>query len=95
MICAKVLRLRSPHQLATRRVGTVLVGRAAPQGIAAGSPIIRASKLTDLATAVKRADVIVILVAHNKFRSLDRGAVASKVVVDVVGLLTMMMLDEA
>jgi UDP-N-acetyl-D-mannosaminuronic acid dehydrogenase len=44
-------------------------------------------QLTDLATAVKRADVIGILVAHNKFRSLDRGAVASKVVVDTVGLL--------
>lgn len=51
--------------------------------------------MTDLASAVKRADVIVILVAHNKFRALDRGAVASKVVIDVVGLLTMMMLDEA
>jgi UDP-N-acetyl-D-mannosaminuronic acid dehydrogenase len=44
-------------------------------------------QLTDLNTAVKRADIIGILVAHNKFRSLDRGAVASKIVVDTVGLL--------
>jgi UDP-N-acetyl-D-mannosaminuronic acid dehydrogenase len=40
-----------------------------------------------MTTAVKRADILGILVGHNKFRSLDRGAVASKIVVDTVGLL--------
>jgi UDP-N-acetyl-D-mannosaminuronate dehydrogenase len=42
----------------------------------------------DVQTAVSRADVVGILVAHNHFRSLDRGAVASKAVVDTVGLLS-------
>jgi UDP-N-acetyl-D-mannosaminuronic acid dehydrogenase len=50
-------------------------------------------ELTELAPAIKAADVVAILVAHNKFRALDRAALASKVVIDTVGFLTV--LDEA
>jgi len=74
-------------KVASQRVGTVLAVephlRELPPPLA-NYPGVR---LTDLTTAVKRADIVGILVAHNKFRSLDRGAVASKVVVDTVGLL--------
>ncbi|HAY05735.1 MAG TPA: UDP-N-acetyl-D-mannosamine dehydrogenase, partial [Hyphomonas sp.] len=37
--------------------------------------------------AIAAADVVAILVAHSKFRNADRAALASKVVIDTVGLL--------
>ncbi len=87
--------LEIAHQLATRRVGKLLIVEPHLKELPCRLANYPNLEMTDLASAVKRADVIVILVAHNKFRALDRGAVASKVVIDVVGLLTMMMLDEA
>jgi UDP-N-acetyl-D-mannosaminuronic acid dehydrogenase len=74
-------------KVAARRVGTVLA--VEPHLTELPPPLANypGVQLTDLATAVRRADIIAVLVAHNKFRSLDRGAVASKIVVDTVGLL--------
>ncbi len=95
MICARSPALEIAHQLATRRVGKLLIVEPHLKELPCRLANYPNLEMTDLASAVKRADVIVILVAHNKFRALDRGAVASKVVIDVVGLLTMMMLDEA
>jgi UDP-N-acetyl-D-mannosaminuronic acid dehydrogenase len=74
-------------KVASRRVGTVLAVEPHLRELPPPLANYPGVQLTDLATAVKRADVVGILVAHNKFRSLDRGAVASKVVVDTVGLL--------
>jgi UDP-N-acetyl-D-mannosaminuronic acid dehydrogenase len=80
-------------KVAARRAGTVLAVEPHLRELPAPLANYPGVQLTDLATAVRRADVVGILVAHNKFRSLDRGAVASKVVVDTVGLLAG--LDEA
>jgi UDP-N-acetyl-D-mannosaminuronic acid dehydrogenase len=74
-------------KVASRRLGTVLVVEPHLRELPPPLANYPSVQLTDLATAVKRADVLGILVGHNKFRSLDRGAVASKVVVDTVGLL--------
>jgi len=49
-----------------------------------GLPGVEASSLDE---AVAQADIVVILVAHNRFRKLDRGAFGHKVVIDTVGLL--------
>lgn len=80
-------------ELAERGVGRLLVAepyvKALPPGLA-DNPLV---ELVDVASAIARADVVGILVAHNRFRGLDRGAVASKVVVDTVGLLST--LDDA
>lgn len=74
-------------KVASRRVGTVLA--VEPHLSELPPPLANhpGVQLTDLATAVQRSDIIGVLVAHNRFRSLDRGAVASKIVVDTVGLL--------
>ncbi len=74
-------------RVASRRVGTVLAVEPHLRELPPPLANYPGVQLTDLATAVKRADIVGILVGHNKFRSLDRGAVASKVVVDTVGLL--------
>lgn len=80
-------------KVASRRVATVLAVEPHLRELPPPLANYPGVQLTDLATAVKRADIIGILVAHNKFRSLDRGAVAAKIVVDTVGLLAG--LDEA
>jgi UDP-N-acetyl-D-mannosaminuronic acid dehydrogenase len=73
--------------VAERRIGTVLAVEPHLNEIPLALANYPGVKLTDLTTAVRRADILAILVAHDKFRSLDRGAVASKIVVDTVGLL--------
>lgn len=79
--------------LARRRAGTLLIAEPYLPALPPGFADNRCVELVDMQTAVSRADVVGILVAHNHFRSLDRGAVASKVVVDTVGLLSS--LDDA
>jgi UDP-N-acetyl-D-mannosaminuronic acid dehydrogenase len=74
-------------KIASRRAGIVLAVEPHLKELPPPLANYPGVQLTDLATAVRRADIIGILVAHNKFRSLDRGAVASKIVVDTVGLL--------
>ena len=74
-------------KVASRRVGTVLAVEPHLRELPPPLANYPGVQLTDLATAVRRADIVGILVAHNKFRSLDRGAVAAKIVVDTVGLL--------
>jgi UDP-N-acetyl-D-mannosaminuronic acid dehydrogenase len=44
-------------------------------------------ELMTLNDAVAAADVVAVLVAHDRFRNLNRGAVSAKIVVDAVGLL--------
>jgi UDP-N-acetyl-D-mannosaminuronic acid dehydrogenase len=79
--------LEIARAVAERRIGTVLAVEPHLNEIPRALANYPGVKLTDLSTAVKRADILAILVAHDKFRSLDRGAVASKIVVDTVGLL--------
>jgi len=74
-------------KVAARRVGTVLAVEPHLSELPAPLANYPGVQLVDMATAVRRADIVGVLVAHNKFRSLDRGAVASKIVVDTVGLL--------
>ena len=74
-------------KVASRRVATVLAVEPHLRELPPPLANYPGVQLTDLATAVKRADIVGILVAHNKFRLLDRGAVAAKIVVDTVGLL--------
>lgn len=73
--------------LADRHVGRLLVAEPnisrLPDELA-GRPDVA---LVDCAAAVAEADLVVILVAHSKFRMIDRAALASRVVVDTVGLL--------
>lgn len=73
--------------LAHRGVGRLLIVEpnieALPVGLA-GHPGV---EFVDHHTAIAQADVIAILVAHSKFRNADRAALASKVVIDTVGLL--------
>jgi UDP-N-acetyl-D-mannosaminuronic acid dehydrogenase len=73
--------------VAERRIGTVLAVEPHLTELPLALANYPGVKLTELSTAVKRADIIAVLVAHDKFRSLDRGALASKVVVDTVGLM--------
>jgi UDP-N-acetyl-D-mannosaminuronic acid dehydrogenase len=79
--------LEIASRIASRRIGTVLAVEPHLKELPPELANYPGVHLTDLNTAVKRADIVGILVAHNKFRSLDRGAVASKIVVDTVGLL--------
>ncbi|HRK23753.1 MAG TPA: UDP-N-acetyl-D-mannosamine dehydrogenase [Beijerinckiaceae bacterium] len=79
--------LRIAEDLAERNVGRLLIVEpnieALPKGLA-GKPNVT---LADHHTAVADADVVAILVGHSKFRNVDRAALASKVVIDTVGLL--------
>jgi UDP-N-acetyl-D-mannosaminuronic acid dehydrogenase len=79
--------LEIARKIASRRIGTVLAVEPHLNELPEELANYPGVQLTDMTTAVKRADIIGILVGHNKFRSLDRGAVASKIVVDTVGLL--------
>jgi len=79
--------LEIARKIASRRIGTVLAVEPHLDELPEELANYQGVQLTDLTTAVKRADIIGILVGHNKFRSLDRGAAASKIVVDTVGLL--------
>jgi UDP-N-acetyl-D-mannosaminuronic acid dehydrogenase len=74
-------------KVASRRVGTVLAVEPHLDELPPQLANYPGVQLTDLATAVERADIVGILVAHDKFRTLNRDTVASKVVVDTVGLL--------
>lgn len=42
--------------------------------------------LSDYPTAIEKADIIVLLVAHNEFLSLDHNVLPSKTVIDTVGV---------
>jgi UDP-N-acetyl-D-mannosaminuronic acid dehydrogenase len=79
--------LEIARTLADRAIGRLLVVEpnitALPESLA-GRPNV---ELTEFGAAVAEADIVAILVAHSKFRNVDRAALASRVVVDTVGLL--------
>ncbi|WP_406856315.1 UDP-N-acetyl-D-mannosamine dehydrogenase [Alsobacter sp. KACC 23698] len=79
--------LEIARNLADRRIGRLLVVEPnianLPEALA-GRPDV---ELTEFGAAVAEADIVAILVAHSKFRNIDRAALASRVVVDTVGLL--------
>lgn len=81
--------LQVVRDLARRRVGRLLVVdphiRDMPDDLTHLDHVETAS----LPDAVRRADLIAVLVAHNCFRNLDRGAVTGKVVFDTAGLFTL------
>lgn len=75
------------RELAGRNLGRLMIVEPHMDGLPddlAGLPLVEASALDE---AVAQADIVVILVAHNRFRKLDRGAFGHKVVIDTVGLL--------
>lgn len=80
--------LEIAHELATKRLGKLMIVEPHLDELPCRLGNYPGIEMTDLARAVKAADVVVILVAHNQFRALNRGAVASKVVIDAVGMLT-------
>ncbi len=79
--------LEIAHILAERKLGRLLIVEPniehLPKGLA-GLPNV---EFVDHHEAVAEADVVAILVSHSKFRNVDRAALASKVVIDTVGLL--------
>lgn len=79
--------LKIAADLAERNVGRLLIVEPnieeLPKALR-GKPGV---ELVDHHLAVAEADVVTILVAHSKFRNVDRAALASKVVIDTVGLL--------
>jgi UDP-N-acetyl-D-mannosaminuronic acid dehydrogenase len=79
--------LEIAYELARGRIGKLLIVEPHLKELPCKLANLPGLEMTSLLDAIKRADVVAILVAHNKFRMLDRGAVASKIVVDVVGLL--------
>ncbi|MHB8648249.1 MAG: nucleotide sugar dehydrogenase, partial [Thermomicrobiales bacterium] len=79
--------LEIARDLAARRAGKLLLVEPHLKSLPCSLGNYPDVELTDLWSAVKRADLVAILVAHDKFRTLDRGSLASKVVIDTVGLL--------
>lgn len=79
--------LQVARDLAQRDLGHLMIVEphveALPSGLS-GRPNVEFASLN---AAVGQADIVVILVAHNRFRGLDRGALGHKIVIDAVGLL--------
>ena len=79
--------LKIAIDLAERNLGRLLIVEpnieTLPKGLAGKANV----ELVDHHQAVAEADVVSILVAHSMFRNVDRAALASKVVIDTVGLL--------
>ena len=73
--------------LADRRIGQLMIVEPhvpeLPEGLSDRTNV----ELMSLNDAVAAADVVAVLVAHDRFRNLNRGAVSAKIVVDAVGLL--------
>ncbi|MEA1833327.1 UDP-N-acetyl-D-mannosamine dehydrogenase [Methylobacterium durans] len=73
--------------LADRRLGQLMIVEPhvpeLPEGLSDRTNV----ELMTLNDAVAAADVVAVLVAHDRFRNLNRGAVSAKIVVDAVGLL--------
>lgn len=82
--------LRIARDLAERRAGRLLVVEPHVEGLPAGLADAPGVFAATLEAAVAEADVVVILVAHNRFKGLNRGLLAQKVVIDTVGLLAAM-----
>ena len=79
--------LKIARDLAMRGVGRLLIVEPNIDELPKGLAGLRNVELVDHHDAVAKADVVAILVAHSKFRNVDRAALASKVVIDTVGLL--------
>ncbi|GJD98254.1 UDP-N-acetyl-D-mannosamine dehydrogenase [Methylobacterium isbiliense] len=76
------------RQLADRQLGRLMIVEPHVSGLPAGLSGRDDVVLASLDEAVAQADVVAVLVAHDRFRGLDRGAVASKIVVDAAGLFS-------
>lgn len=81
--------LRIARDLAQRKLGRLLIVEphipSLPNGLRGHDHVA----MSDLSDAVAQADIVAVLVAHNRFRSLDRGAIAGKVVIDTAGLFAL------
>jgi UDP-N-acetyl-D-mannosaminuronic acid dehydrogenase len=73
--------------LAERNVGRLLIVEPNIEALPKSLEGLKGVEFTDHHTAIAEADVVAILVSHSKFRNADRAALASKVVIDTVGLL--------
>ncbi|MBE7243834.1 MAG: UDP-N-acetyl-D-mannosamine dehydrogenase [Actinomycetospora chiangmaiensis] len=80
--------LKVARDLAQREIGRLLIVEPHVAALPSGLGNCDRVETATLQEATARADIVVILVAHNKFRSLDRGALNHKIVVDTVGLLS-------
>lgn len=79
--------LEIARDLAKRGIGRLLIVEPNIEELPKGLADMPNVDLVDHHQAVAEADVVGILVAHSKFRNVDRAALASKVVIDTVGLL--------
>ena len=79
--------LQVARDLAGRGLGRLMVVEPHIAALPEGLRGVRNVEASSLDEAVAQADIVVILVAHNRFRNLDRGALTQKVVIDTVGLL--------
>ncbi len=79
--------LHVAQDLAERQIGKLLVVEPHVAALPAGL-CDRTTSRRPPCRRHRRADIVVILVAHNRFRSLNRGALDHKIVVDTVGLIS-------
>ncbi|GJD47479.1 UDP-N-acetyl-D-mannosamine dehydrogenase [Methylobacterium crusticola] len=79
--------LHIANALAERQAGRLMIVephiRELPASLRGRNDVV----LSSLGEAVASADIVGILVAHDRFRGLNAGTVASKIVVDAAGLL--------
>ena len=75
------------EQLAENDVGDIFIVEpnveALPPSLADNARI----RLVSLAEAIRQADVIALLVAHDQFHHLERAVLQEKMIIDAVGLL--------
>ena len=79
--------LQVARELAQRDLGRLMVVEPHVEALPSGLSDRPRVEAATLSAAILQADIVVILVAHNRFRSLDRGALSHKIVIDAVGLL--------
>lgn len=79
--------LKIALDLAARKLGRLLIVEPNIDDLPEGLMGLEHVEFVDHHQAAAEADVLAVLVAHSKFRNIDRAALNSKVVIDTVGLL--------
>ena len=74
------------HDLATKKVGRLLVVEPYIKKLPASLAGLDNLQLTDTASALAAADIIVVLVNHREFSQVDRKLLSEKIVIDTRGI---------
>jgi UDP-N-acetyl-D-mannosaminuronic acid dehydrogenase len=74
------------HLLASEKVGELLVVEPHVKALPGALRDLPGTQLTNLETALSRADIVLLLVNHKQFRNVDRRLLMEKVVIDTRGL---------